>query len=129
MLGYLFFLFSFFMTMIIFMFYNIYCLHTCFILCNLPIFVLHNIVFNVLSDNKDCCYKLLLDIEDEAWMMYHFGSVWPVLWRPKADAGATYYFKYVKVVTPVPLWCVNHTLPLLSRQLYLVTFNYSIQQT
>ncbi len=43
--------------------YNIYFLHACFILYNLPIFVLHNIVFNVLSDNKNCCcccYKLLL---------------------------------------------------------------------
>ncbi len=42
------------------MFYNIYFLHACLILYNLPIFVLHNIVFNVLSDNKYCCYKLLL---------------------------------------------------------------------
>ncbi len=52
--------FFFFMTMIIFMFYNIYFLHACFILYNLSIFVLHNIVFNVLSDNKNCCcyYKL-----------------------------------------------------------------------
>ncbi len=33
----------------------------CFILYNLPIFVLHNIVFNVLSDNKHCCYKKLLE--------------------------------------------------------------------
>ncbi len=49
-------LFFFFMTMIIFMFYNVYFLHACFILYNLPIFVLHNIVFNVLSDNKNCCY-------------------------------------------------------------------------
>ncbi len=24
---------------------------------NLPIFVLHNIVFNVVIDNKNCCYK------------------------------------------------------------------------
>ncbi len=48
------------MTMIIFIFYNIYFLHACFILYNLPIFVLHNIVFNVLSDNKNSCYKLLL---------------------------------------------------------------------
>ncbi len=41
------------------MFYNIYFLHACFILYNLPIFVLHNIVFNVLSDNKICCYKIV----------------------------------------------------------------------
>ncbi len=27
--------------------------------CKLQLFVLHNIVFNVLSDNKNCCYKLL----------------------------------------------------------------------
>ncbi len=27
---------------------------------NLPIFVLHNIVFNVLSDNKNCCYKIVV---------------------------------------------------------------------
>ncbi len=33
-------------------------MHACFIY-NLPIFVIYNIVFNVLSDNKNCCYKLL----------------------------------------------------------------------
>ncbi len=49
------FLFFFFMTMITVMFYNIYFLHACFILYNLSIFVLHNIVINVLSDNNICC--------------------------------------------------------------------------
>ncbi len=52
--GHLFFLFSFVMTMIIVMFYNIYFVRACFILYNLPICVLHNIVFNVVSDNITC---------------------------------------------------------------------------
>ncbi len=54
------FLSLFFMAMIIFRFYNIYFLHACFILYNLSIFVLHNIVFYVLSDNKNFVTKLLL---------------------------------------------------------------------
>ncbi len=47
----------FFMTMIIFMFYNIYVSHACFILYKLQIFVPHNIVFNVLSDKKKFLQK------------------------------------------------------------------------
>ncbi len=49
-------------------FYNIYFLHACFILYNLSIFVLHNIVFNVLSDNKNCCYNFFF-IEMYAYHM------------------------------------------------------------
>ncbi len=33
-----------------------------YILYNLPIFVLHSIVFNVVSDNKNCCYKNIVAI-------------------------------------------------------------------
>ncbi len=52
------FLSPFFMAMIIFMFYNIYIVSVLALyLYNVPIFVLHNIVFTVLSDNNNCCYK------------------------------------------------------------------------
>ncbi len=56
--------------MIIFMFYNIYFLHACFILYNLAIFVLHNIVFNVLSDNNICCYTNCCSIYRLGWNIY-----------------------------------------------------------
>ncbi len=40
------------------MYYNIFffCMLALYVY-NLPIFVLHKIVFNVLSDNKNCYYK------------------------------------------------------------------------
>ncbi len=67
------FLSLFLITMIIFMFYNIYFLHACFILYNLPIFMLHNIVFNVLIDNTNCCYKLLL-LEELLWGPFSYDT-------------------------------------------------------
>ncbi len=46
-----------FMAVIIFMFYDIYCLHACFICIYFANICAPNIVLNVLSDNKNCCYK------------------------------------------------------------------------
>ncbi len=49
------FLFIFVMPMIIFMFYNIFFLHASFTCIYFANILLHNIVYNVLSDNKNCC--------------------------------------------------------------------------
>ncbi len=49
-----------FMDMIAFMFYNIFFLYACFICIYFANIVLHNIEFNDLRDNKNCCYKRIV---------------------------------------------------------------------